>query len=155
MPLGCGCSLKLALYLGCGCPLDITQRILPNTTTFPHCYTADPTLTLPNLCKALEVVKNWFGYSGLGSYLDIPSSKLEEIRRLYSNPAQYQRVLLHHWLTTHPAPTWVLVGEALYKKEKHIIMRNVLDTYVRGRFEYISCSLSNHVLRTTCCSDNY
>ena len=73
---------------------------------------AEPTLTVSNLYDALEEVKelNLIGY-----YLDIPKSKQKDINSQYSSDNQRKQAIIEEFVNNHPAPSWRLVAEFLYK----------------------------------------
>ena len=71
-----------------------------------------PTLTLPNLCEALAKVEHW---DELGWCLRVPQSKLDEIGAQYPDRVEARRQMLHHFLMSHPAPSWRVVIEGLYR----------------------------------------
>ena len=74
-----------------------------------------------------------FGYGvGVGYYLNIPYSKLNEIYRQPLTQTQKKEMLFHHYLATHPAPSWSHVAEALYKAKEHSALKKVMATYVKG-----------------------
>ena len=52
-------------------------------------------------------------WSGLGIFLNIPDSKRDEIRRLYSGDSKQCQALIQYWLGLDPSPTWRRVITAL------------------------------------------
>ena len=94
-------------------------------------FLSDSTLTLTNLCDALKDMEDVIG---LGTYLNVPMSKLDQINRQYDIPLkQKQATLLNEWLTAHPAPSWRVVAEAIYQSSKHDTLKKVQE-FVKGIF---------------------
>ena len=64
--------------------------------------------------------------------LHLPSSKADDIRRNYRNPAQRRDAYLDLYATDHPCPSWSDVASAL----RHAGLRHQSDevkrTYVQG-----------------------
>ena len=94
----------------------------------------EPTLTLTNLCQSLADVEEWYR---LGQEHCVPKSKLEEIKAKYSDSMEAKRQMLHHFLTSHPAPSWRVVFEGLYHMggddvKCHAILQYVRRHYGRG-----------------------
>ena len=103
-------------------------------------FPPDPTLTLERLLTATKGVKDW---SHLGNLIDIPWSKLEEIGSLYSDDDQRLRAVLEVWLNTHPAPSWSLLAEGLYRSREHDVLQRVREQYITGRRP--QCTIPVHV----------
>ena len=92
----------------------------------------EPTLTLPNLCRALAEVEDWHRF---GQELCVPKSKLDEIEAKFPDSVEAKRQMLHHFLTSHPAPSWGVVFEGLYLMQNvqcHHILQDVRRRYGRG-----------------------
>ena len=71
---------------------------------------ADVPLTVKNVCKAVEAVRNW---NGLGVWLNVPGSKHDEIRLRYSTAADCKRAVVAYWMKVDPTPSWRRVIWAL------------------------------------------
>ena len=95
----------------------------------------DPTLTSENLMTVLEEVHDWHM---LGFRLDIPDSKLREIREHYPPDNQCKVSMVTHWLHTHPAPSWKRVAGALQDMGKDSLAEMVATKYIRGNLSDIS-----------------
>ena len=105
-------------------------------------FPSDDTLTLNNLCNALSEVKDVTNLGGLGTWLDVPNSKCDQISSQYRTPAQQLQPMLDEWLTSHPDPSWRVVLEGLYRMGRtpgianghlyHTILRDVQRQYGRG-----------------------
>ena len=48
-------------------------------------------------------------------YLDIPESKQKEIINHHSDESQRKHAVIEEFINNHPAPSWRLVAEFLYK----------------------------------------
>ena len=72
----------------------------------------EPTLTVSNLYDALEEVKE---LDKIGNSLDIPGSKQQDINSRYSSDSQRKQAILEEFINNHPAPSWRLVADFLYK----------------------------------------
>ena len=72
----------------------------------------EPTLTVSNLYDALEEVKE---LDKIGDGLNIPRSKQQDINSRYSSDSQRKHAVLEEFINNHPAPSWRLVAEFLYK----------------------------------------
>ena len=73
---------------------------------------AEPTLTASNLYDALEEVEE---LDRIAIYLDIPQSKEQDINSQYSSDNQRKYAIIEEFMNNHPAPSWRLVAEFLYK----------------------------------------
>ena len=94
----------------------------------------EPTLTLHNLCQALAEVEDWYR---LSVQLCVPHSKRDEIKAQYPDRVEAKRQILHHFLVSHPAPSWRVVFEGLYQMGNvevkcHHILQGVRRRYGRG-----------------------
>ena len=75
-------------------------------------FPPEPTLTASNLYDALEEVKE---LDKIGDSLNIPESKRQDINSRYSSHNQRKHAILEEFINNHPAPSWRLVAEFLYK----------------------------------------
>ena len=83
-------------------------------------------LTLENVVRAVEGVRNWkgsyfFGYPGLGTWLCVPDTKLDEIEALYSTVEERVRAVVEYWWAVDPTPSWRRIITALDCTEQHQI----------------------------------
>ena len=79
-------------------------------------------------------------YPGLDDRLDLPESKVAEMKRNYHSPSQRRDAYLDLYVTTHPCPSWRQVAEAL----RGVFLDHQADvvesTYVQGtRIECTHC----------------
>ena len=95
-------------------------------------FPIESSLTATNICSVLADVKDWWGIWGLPYYLQIPSSKVKEMERLYPDISQRQSALIQFWLNTHPAPSWELVCSALYLEGEYEVLENIQSKYFKG-----------------------
>ena len=74
---------------------------------------SDSTVTVTNLWNVLKGVGLWFGDGmGLVECFAIPESRYWEIA--YCTEGDRRQCFLEYWVATHPAPSWMVVAEALY-----------------------------------------
>ena len=80
----------------------------------------------------------------LSTYFDVPWSKLEEIQEEHSNVTKRKQAMLEEWLNHHPAPSWMLVANALFRAlyhgggyfgygKYHTELQLVKKKYLKGR----------------------
>ena len=72
----------------------------------------EPTLTVSNLYNALEEVKE---LDKIGNGFNIPRSKQQDINSRYSRDSQRKQAIIEEFINNHPAPSWRLVADFLYK----------------------------------------
>ena len=94
----------------------------------------EPSLSLTNLTTLLENVN--IGYSeqwwSIGSWLNIPSSKLDAIDRQHSSPDQCSRACWDLYVSEHPSPSWKRVAYALYRWDHLEELEVVQKKYLKG-----------------------
>ena len=78
--------------------------------------TADVPLTVKNVCKAVEAVRDW---NNLGVYLNVPKSKRGEIRQRYSTTDDRKQAVVAYWIKIDPIPSWRRVIRALGRMGEH------------------------------------
>ena len=69
----------------------------------------------------------------LADYLDIPKPKQEEIKNQYSDESQRKHAIIEEFINNHPAPSWKLVAESLYKNEDNRALQIVKQKYLKGK----------------------
>ena len=74
---------------------------------------SDPTLTVENVTEVMGEVGDW---ERVGQWLEIPDSKLQEIKQLSTSDREKSRSLGKYWVTTVPGASWERLGYALYNK---------------------------------------
>ena len=99
------------------------------------CLLSDATLTVSNLNEVLEEVERVIdlGETCLSDYLHIPQSKQEEITDQYSDESQHKHAIIEEFINNHPAPSWRLVAEGLYKTKDNRALQIVKQKYLKGK----------------------
>ena len=71
--------------------------------------------------------ENWWTSCGLCAWLNVPWSVKNEIKPQTSDVpcTQQKKTLLEWWLQAHPAPSWAVVAEALYRIKEHDVLEQV------------------------------
>ena len=77
----------------------------------------------------------------MGDCLDTPSSKSEEFKMTYLNPAQRKEAYLDYYVHNHPAPSWIKVTGALNGNGLFQQAVDVINTYVQGISPIITLKL--------------
>ena len=78
-------------------------------------------------------------WDDLGDYLGVPTSILSEIQKKYSDDTQRKQAMLEEWRNHHPAPSWMLVADALYSGligesgKYHKLLLVVKEKYLKGK----------------------
>ena len=107
---------------------------------------SEATLSASNLYDALKEVEkvieeSKFGLSrlvgdskiDLAEYLDIPEPKQEEITNHHSDESQRKHAIIEEFINNHPAPSWRLVAEFLYKNKDNRALQIVKQKYLKGK----------------------
>ena len=112
------------------------------------CLLSDATLTVSNLNEVLEEVEKVIDLDEicLSDYLHIPQSKQEEITDQYFDEAQLKHAIIEEFINNHPAPSWRLVAEGLYKSEDNRALQIVKQKYLKGKKMMISSYTVIHVV---------
>ena len=71
--------------------------------------------------------------SDLADYLDIPESKQREITNHHSDESQRKHAIIEEFINNHPAPSWRLVAEGLYKNKDNRALQIVKQKYLKGK----------------------
>ena len=108
---------------------------------------SDPTLTEANMTTALDKLPpaEWrtFGYD-----VDIPKSKLDEIKSQYSSDEERKTEVVRVYLTQHPHPSWEHVSDMLYLggtvvgEQYHIALGHLQSMFPTGE----GLQLSSHII---------
>ena len=98
------------------------------------CTNTEPSLTPHNLTTALDTLPDdmWFDF---GVLIDVPRSKSGSIRSQYSSDGERKSALLHTYLTSHPAPSWLHITCALYRCDdgkQHAVLERVQRMFPTG-----------------------
>ena len=70
----------------------------------------------------------------MGSYLDTPSSKIQEFKMNYRNPAQRKEAYLDYYVHNHPAASWTKIAEILRSSVCGLSQQATVveNTYIQG-----------------------
>ena len=92
-------------------------------------------------------------WNHLGLYLYVPDSIQNEIEKKYSDNTQRKQAMLEEWRNHHPAPSWMLVANALYSGyinrewgKYHNVLQLVKEKYLKGEI------FSHCIMRSSCTS---
>ena len=94
----------------------------------------EPSLTLENVLNVLAEVKDprkWVFYE-IPMRLQIPQTKLYEMKELYPDLSKQQSALAQFWMNSHPAPSWELICYALYFTEEYEVLESTRNKYLKG-----------------------
>ena len=69
----------------------------------------------------------------LAEYLDIPEPKQREITNHHSDESQRKHAIIEEFINNHPAPSWRLVAEGLYKNKDNRALQIVKQKYLKGK----------------------
>jgi len=101
----------------------------------PH--PADPTLTTDNLMEVVKGVED--SWDDLGHQLDVPWSKMSEIKSLYHSDHRMEAVL-DYYVKYYPAPSWKQIAETLQKTSLYSQADEVTTKYVQGMdVNHVTC----------------
>ena len=125
-----------------------------------HSTNTEPSLTLHNLNIALDTLPDrvWFDFAWR---LNVPDSQQNEIRSQYSSDGERKPALLHTYLTSHPAPSWQHVADAVYRYSGgkfHTVLGRVQRMFPTGKkmhYCHIHVHVQAHCNMNTCCYDVY
>ena len=93
----------------------------------------DLTISTEKLVELFATVRDDM-VDGIAGFLGLclPSSKTDDIRRNYRNPAQRRDAYLDLYATDHPCPSWGVVARALHEVDLRHQSAEVERTYVQG-----------------------
>ena len=74
---------------------------------------SDPTLTVENVREVMAEVGNW---EEVGSWLDVPRSKRQEISQQSSTEREKCLALGDYWFNTEPHASWEKLARSLYQE---------------------------------------
>ena len=113
-----------------------------------HLLSPEPNLTLHNLISALEVVdENW---DIMAWYMNLSVSRRLHIRKQFHHKI-FKKESLKEFLKSHPAPSWWVVADALYKLGRIVdypanntALERVMSMYPTG--EYVASQCTHYTL---------
>ena len=96
----------------------------------------DTSLTLNNIREILEQME-WNDYDSVvfPEVIGIPDSWVKE--HIDHKNATSRKVAWKHWLENHPAPSWALIAEGLYRTYNHHILKQLEIQYPSGKSDYL------------------
>ena len=74
----------------------------------------------------------YYMVNNIGLWLDLPNSKLNEIKTKYHSLAQRREAYIDAYVDDHPCPSWKNVTEVLRFSELSDLSDEVERTYVQG-----------------------
>ena len=98
------------------------------------CTNTEPSLTPHNLTTALDTLPDDV-WDDFGLWIDVPDSKMDNIKSHYSSDGERKSALLHTYLTSHPAPSWQHITDALYRCDEgkhHAVLERVQRMFPTG-----------------------
>ena len=95
----------------------------------------DLTITTEKLVELFEAMGDKY-LDYLGGWLDLPQSKVDEIKMNYHSPSQRREAYLDLYVTDHPCPSWRQVAEVLRRVDLYHQADVVENTYVQGTVLY-------------------
>ena len=111
------------------------------THTYIHTLT-EPSLTVNNLSTVLDGVQI---IDNVTAWLQIPVSKQGELKQQY-NSSQVKKALAECFITHHPTPSWMIVGNAIWKGGEHKALEVVQKLYLKGEPCAHSCRSDRRML---------
>ena len=98
------------------------------------CTNTEPSLTPHNLTTALDTLPDdvWHDF---GWKINVPRSKRDNIKSQYSSDGERKSALIHTYLTSHPAPSWQHITQALYRCDEgkhHAVLERVQRMFPTG-----------------------
>ena len=127
--------------------VDYTDAHTDHICTHVHLPThPEPSLTLDNLTSVLDGVENM---DRVATWLQIPQSKQDELRRQYDRQ-QIKRALSAYFMSHHPAPSWLIVADALWMTKNHGALEVVQKLYFKGELYADSCRSEGRMSVSLC-----
>ena len=98
------------------------------------CTNTEPSLTPHNLTTALDTLPDDV-WNDFGMWIDVPQSKMDNIKSQYRSDGERKSALLHTYLTSHPAPSWQHITDALYRYQRgkhHAVLERLQRMFPTG-----------------------
>ena len=73
---------------------------------------SDPILTVENVTEVMGEVGDW---ESVGEWLDVPHSKLQEIKQQSYTERDRSRLAGEYWVNTDPNASWRCLADVLYE----------------------------------------
>ena len=97
---------------------NIVYLLFSSLSSLSACVSpSDPTLTVENVTEVMGEVGDWERVARrvLATHgLQIPDSKLQEIKQQSSSEKEKSRAVGGYWVNTHPHPSWEKLAQVLY-----------------------------------------
>ena len=128
--------------------VDYTDAHTDHICTHVHLPThPEPSLTLDNLTSVFDgVVKNM---DDVGAWLHIPFSKQHELQQQYGRQ-QIRRAFSVYFMSHHPAPSWLIIANALWQAREHGALEVVHKLYLKGESCADSCRSEGRMSVSLC-----
>ena len=65
------------------------------------------------MLEVMGKVQEWYG---VGRWLEVPVSKLDEIKEQSSTEIEKSHQVGRYWVNAHPDPSWEELGKVLYQR---------------------------------------
>ena len=123
-----------------------------------HLLSPEPSLTLDHLTSALEGLAEDEDLEYLAVYMNIPRSKRNHINTQFQSNKHRKEESLKEFLKSHPAPSWWVVAEALYRMgwrtdnpAYHTALERVVSMYPTGECVVMSI----HIIQVLYCHSSW
>ena len=93
---------------------------------------ADLTITVEKLLELIEIMDD----EDIGNWLNLPESKVDELKTNYDSPFRRREAYLDLYATHHPCPSWKHVASSLRSILLFRQADEVESTYVQGTCMY-------------------
>ena len=98
----------------------------------------------PDRVGSLQLTDDGLVWEGIGEWLGLPKSALEEIRRNYQSDTKRKDAYLDAYTHHHPCPTWKKISEVLRRCDLDQQADEVVNTYVQGMHDCTFIQRVNH-----------
>ena len=89
----------------------------PARQLYFFCLFPEHNLTPETLSKILDHMSDHL-WRTFGEYINTPKSELKRIEQECTSDKECKEALIHSFISSHPAPSWPLVAQALYMTDK-------------------------------------
>jgi hypothetical protein len=119
---------------------------LCSLATYYQCTPVDLTITVEKLLEFTEIV----GDEDIGNWLDLPESKVDEIKTNYDSRFRRREAYLDLYATYHPCPSWKHIARSLRSIRLFRQADEIESTYVQGTCVNIH-NIINHIVILSLC----
>ena len=106
----------------------------------------EPSLTLDNLTSVFDGVGDM---DSVGAWLQISGSKQGELQQQYDRQ-QIKRAFSVYFMSHHPAPSWLIIANALFETGEHGALEVVQKLYLKGELCADSCRSEGRMSVSLC-----